>query len=1269
MQSPTSRSSAPAVERPVLAPHWLTILLAGMLGGGLALLHGRHELERRLLQSPDDSALARAYLRDLLRTQPDNPQWRNLLVQRQVAAGEVGALQATLRTPVVEADPARQREARWVMWEAAYNQYWQASAATRPAMQPALLRQLHEMAGQTWSLARRQRLTQQAVLLGARDEAVHLMQGLAAAQSNPEQAAQIYAGAAREALANSQYALSAALYLDARKATADPRAAKAHYLAAVAAMQAGGQAAAALDLAERELGALDRDGEVLRKLVQLAREAGRPDVAERYMKRLLQLALMEQWWVSRQAVAEADAVPSFRPVVYTGAPQPAVTPSLPFDNETYTLGYKVFLENRNLEDAWLLAKVAVQRRPGDMAWRERFAQVSEWTKRPEVALENWLVLARQTQKASAWQAVLRLAPGLFDDAALVDALRYELRRRPGEARLLQELVAAYERLGDPHTALTVLRTQPRQPAVLRLQAELATRSGDLDLALQSWRALFQDPTQLTPELATRAATVALLKGEGAEGLRWLEAARAPAGTEADAGYLRMTAQVAEGQQRDARAIEAYRQLVARPDATVEDHDALIRALTAAHPLDAAAVAARAWDRFDQPRHLVQALTLYAGRSHWTEMRQLLEQVDFAPQAARHAGARLRQEPEFLRAAGSFYQGTGQLDLARRHYEAALHLAPQSTAVREALLWLLIDGADMGALQQVLGTYEQQWRREPAMHDALAAAYQALSQPQVALDRYLTPHLSAHQGDLLWLMNYADVLDQNQQADRAWRLRRHLLTQEWQGVRARQAGAGLSRAQARARWLSDEGLDEVRRIARARLWMTQRPGDVSRETLRELMRLDQDARQGYSNVVAETAIGWLQDASEYNAERGFLWHQYVRSRSTPAARPLWAEITVALADQDVAETGRLLETHDARLPRYDRIQAATMVGDIRLAQTAAFEAQEAQSSDDPLHEQLADSLLSFSDQAGVSWGSRHFDGLDESERSAQVSLGFSPRWSARLAWVDISRSATQPVTVFGPTSEHALVGALKWQGRSDSTELQVAQRESLATYHPVSLEHEHRIDARLSARLELGRQLPMQDSLVMRMAGMKDRVGLGLRYQFSRLDALALDLGQERYHLQTGAQIGDGRQTTLSYWHTYRQGGPGVDVGTFWSQYDYSHRTPLSLSGSDLGVLRYFPAGTTDLTAADLLPRSYRYYGIQLNLNTRFEQGYTRALRPYASVSLTRHSELGAGYGLHLGLARSVLGNDHLSLSWGLGKAGRETPGLSREIQLTYRYHF
>src|SRR5260221_13005453 len=83
-------------------------------------------------------------------------------------------------------------------------------------------------------------------------------------------------------------------------------------------------------------------------------------------------------------------------------------PGLPFDDKTYLLGYEVFLENRNLEDAWRVATAAVRQAPQDMAWRERLAQVSEWMGQQQQALDNWLVIAQNTGREDAWKTVMQI---------------------------------------------------------------------------------------------------------------------------------------------------------------------------------------------------------------------------------------------------------------------------------------------------------------------------------------------------------------------------------------------------------------------------------------------------------------------------------------------------------------------------------------------------------------------------------------------------------------------------------------------------------------------------------------------------------------------------------------------------------------------------------------------------------------------------------------------------------------------------------------------
>jgi hypothetical protein len=205
------------------------------------------------------------------------------------------------------------------------------------------------------------------------------------------------------------------------------------------------------------------------------------------------------------------------------------------------------------------------------------------------------------------------------------------------------------------------------------------------------------------------------------------------------------------------------------------------------------------------------------------------------------------------------------------------------------------------------------------------------------------------------MNYADALDQNQQSDRAWRLRRHLLSAEWQ---AAQGGRTLHAA--RQRWLTEAWTK--RGASPGPPAADPAPGRHRPRRPARTAALDRRGHGRYSNAAAETAIGWLQDRAEYSAERAS------SGSSTPAAgaakRPLWAEITVALAEQDKAASGQLLERFDDSLSRYDRVNAARLVDDLRLAQSAAFETQSEQTDDDPTHQQLTETLLAFSHHAGL-----------------------------------------------------------------------------------------------------------------------------------------------------------------------------------------------------------------------------------------------------------------------------------------------------------------
>ena len=1277
---PNYKRNAARVERPTTVPAWLIALLAVLIGGALWMLFPKRDLERRLSDTKDDSELSLNYLNNLLKSDPGNEHLHDLLKAKQQRIAAIREAEEEARKQAIPS-PAM---LAWEHWETLYQRYMEAekqghrSAGDAQQLSAQVLEALKNVPRDGLSSAQSLYLASAAMVLDDKNLALSIYEEVARRQAAAGLKSGVYEAAARQALGLAMYEDAAELLRKASASTDDVQKSRDYLWQALQVLQAGNLAKQALVLAREQQDLLGSDPETLRRLIGLARAAGDHGEAERYAKQLLKLSLLQQLQHMQTAGmaglpgAVDDGAWALQPVAFsapgwhwvrTASSGAKTPPGLPFDDKTYQLGYEVFLENRNLEDAWRVASAAVQQSPQDMAWRERLAKVSEWSGRQQLALDNWLVLAQTTGREDAWQTVMRLAPGLFDDRALIAGLRHQLVKRPQDFALQQALVQAYERQAEPAAAIEYLQARGMTAESQILLAQLAERAGRPKDALAAWKRVLRDPEQRTPAHAMPAAVLALLEGEPDLGLRWLDDAqtRVPAGMQDEGDYWRLLGDLALEQRNEALMLQAYRRLLQTPHAGLRDSDELIQMLQRSNKREAAQMSLRAWEQFHEVRHFTLAFYLLEDQGDWSQIGRQIERAAADPALIK----RLQREPTFYQVAGSYFQRTGQPKKAMEAFEKGLALDPTSTALRQAMIWLLIDVQNVSALKLLLATVEPIWARDADMHSALAAAYMTLSRPAIALQRYLQPHRPEHNDDFLWLMLYADALEQNQQADLAWSLRQQVWQRQVAQTRAREGRAAL----AARRWLTDEGLDEVQRQARNRLMLFQTQGDEELALLRELLRMDlAGGRREHSTAAAELAIAWLQERGEYQAERGYLWQQYARSRSKSASAPLWAEITVALAEKDVAQAGQLLQRHDEALPRYDRVNAAALVGDVRRAQSAAFETQDDQQDDDPLHLALTEQLLAFSDFGGLRLRSLHLDSIDEQQKRISWHLALNPRWALDVDAEQFSRSTHQGAAVRSPSSERGVGLRLTRKTQAATSEFMLGRRESLDGYTPMQFSQTYRLDNRLSLQASLGRDLVTQETLAMRMGGMKDRASFGASYQLSRLDQITLEFAAERYRVQTGARVGSGNHTQLQYLHTYRSEAPLLQFGAFTSWHSYRRDDPALLEGANAAILRYLAPG--EVPSIDyLLPRSFRYSGLQVMANMAYEQQYSRALRPFARLALTHHSLNGAGYDLGFGLATSVFGADHLMLGLNFSKSGLNTAGNTRELQLNYRLHY
>jgi hypothetical protein len=459
-------------------------------------------------RSADDSELSLNYLSNLLKSDPETN------VCRACSRSSNSGSRPSSRPEEArkQALPSAAAQA-WDRWQTLYQRYLETkqqghgSDGQARQLAPTVMQALKAVPRGDLSQEQSLYLASSALVLNDESQALEIYEELASKQVSPERKAQVYEAAARQALGLSMYEQSSRLWREASAATPEVQQSRDYMWQALQVLQASNRAQEALVLAREQEELLGSDPETLRRLIGLARAAGASAEAERYAKQLLSCRCCSNGRacgpVADMSGEADDGAWALHPVLWK-APG-------------WTLQHTAARPRARHRDcrsttkpmSWATrysSRTAISRMPG--AWprlpctRPReygMARASgpggRVERRQQVALDNWLAIAQATQREVAWQSVMRLAPGLFDDRALVEGIKHELGRRPGDAALQQALVQAYERQAEPQPAIDYLLAHGNTPQAQILLAQLAERAGQPVVALNAWKRLLSDPAQ------------------------------------------------------------------------------------------------------------------------------------------------------------------------------------------------------------------------------------------------------------------------------------------------------------------------------------------------------------------------------------------------------------------------------------------------------------------------------------------------------------------------------------------------------------------------------------------------------------------------------------------------------------------------------------------------------------------------------------------------------------------------------------------------------
>lgn len=1246
----SSSSAATKRRRPQLARPGELALLSGTVLLALVLFFPRQELLLALLrgQSARDP-VSLSYLQALAAADPDNRAIRKKLAENLLGIGDYHAARREIRLLEPDADASEALALIRLDYRALQALLWRqdAGSAAFNALRKRTVFRLGQLIASEMESAALEQLAREAGQLGATPLALRCWQRLA--QLDRSRASDWWQRAARASLAVGDAHAASDSFVRARRASRLPAERQRLLIAAINALEGGGDARAALLLVERELDSGDTDRDLLIRLIKLARAANRLDAAERYARLLLQLALLG------------------RPVADSGWRTVAFTPdqalgqlSLPkvirFDAESYLLGYEVLLGNGKLDDALAVAASAVRQQPADRSWRRRLAQIAEWAGQPTLALEQWRWLGERDADADAWLAVQRLAPGLRDDDAAAAAWRFLAGQRPLRSEEWRQLVDVYERIGEPQQAMQLLQQRlpgegQRGGAVdavrVELLAGLAVRTGNTSAAHQYYRRWLQ----WQPNAAAARQWAELLIEEGKVDAAWALLKKHP--DPASAAYWASYGELAWQLNERTQAEHAYRQLLQRQPEHGVARQRLIELLRQQQPEAASELAATGWRLHRAPLYLLIYQALAADQLGWAQDDAVLATLSAAE----------RQQFELMPGWWYFqarrHAALGDTEAALAAWQSALRLAPGESHYRLGLLWALIDAGQGDALRPWL----QRWASDAALQadywEAYAAGWQLAGEPAVAL-RYNRRLYPRKRRDANWLAGFADQLAANGFEEQAYPLWR----QAWRELQRRPVERGDLALRLRLAGLLQQQ-DAAQALRRSLLLDPAPPPGSGDGLVADWIAQGEDGQ----------AARWLQTGQPAAIDPAWPLPaasgaplQLRRSDRLQARAPLqradggWAQL--ALYNQD----NELLAAQRAKLTGADRVQAAIRLDGPRQAAQLAMQAHDKMPFDRALWPAITAPMLAASPQAGWRGETRSSDELRLGSDQLLAALPLGEQWQLGVNVQQQRRTLRQglaatlpPLSPATPLTAPLAASVAGWrQNLTQQYQLQLGWQAPRwrwqGGWRRLAAGQGEVDGGRLAVLHELSASLQLDGESSWREAGsgsdwlalatLQQRRQLGVEWAATPADRLRLawegsrqddaerqELARQRYwrgewrHRWQG-----GDDEWLLQWNSeYGSSQPGSDYATWAAAWrELAERNPQFSAARDAA-----------LNGAQPAPAYSHWLHLGYGLSGRDD--YSRRWRPFASLGAGWHSNDGALADWRLGGRGSVFGGDQLAL--------------------------
>jgi predicted Zn-dependent protease len=924
------------------------------------------------------------------------------------------------------------------------------------------------------------------------------------------------------------------------------------------------------------------------------------------------------------------------PSPYAGADIEADSPRAAFSNDSYQLGYQVFLKNGDLHAAYQVARKALLARPNDPTWLLAFAQVAEWTGQPAEALKAWGRLARLTDNQQAWAAVGRLAPSLLDDEELLAYQEQALTRQPGNEVLIKDIARLYERLGRVEDGLVFFeRLTARQGTELLLDTEatMAEHTGHDELALTLLKRLNHEYGPREGWLL-RIAAMHYLHGEQAQAWEALHDAE-PRMPKAAAGYWQTYAQLSGQLNHKKIAQKAYQTLVDAGKASASDLLEYVSLLESDDGLAAARLSETLFRTYGLESAMVTALFLYQ-REHQVMAAVAMLQLPTSVQLAN-----LERNPDFLEQRGQLEWKQRNFVRAHADFAKGLSLRPGNPQLLLDLVSLAVDQADTDALRQLLPGYGHRAGRESNLWLAWANGWNALGKPVQALP-FLQAYCRQHPHDAFALLALAETYANSGDTVMAETLRRRV---QQAAIRQRDTAMPPDRTAALNYALLSLRLERL-------------TPDAGQSLLQSRLKRGPDGQPDPAS--RDLVLSWL--LAQGSDERAKAW----MNRAYHGDAPVWAEVSLAdSAEDQEALQHKVVSTTAARSADGRNELARSLAQKVAwtgLGETATFETLERNPDSEEAAEEFRSAMSGPSSWLGLRADGLQQSGLDRTQAGISWSAPLGEAWRLGADAGLINQRSNNPEILGKPPSGDRQSLHADYKTANNVWDASFSRTRLLDSYISAGLGQQAHPDTHLTLYWHADYNADAPESAPLLAIGTKDVLAAGFTVTLTGHWFVGARVEGSRFNTQHGDALGDGNEVNVEAGRHFTL----VEIAQTLSLTALQSHFNTSTHALPADARSIVPSGSP-VSAEFFMPTSFRQAGLHWSFGESSPAAYESRWRASGQLGVNYADSSGSGYDGSAEIHGGVFGHDRLRLALMQGKSGQNSGNIVRQATATYQY--